>query len=129
MATVVNPTEQDANAGTDDVFEPFLTENSDSQPNVTGNGSSDEFDPFQIGESAAEKQTAKKSLDIKRHSSSASAASVPLPPRLLIKFKVHEEVSSTAYIENDKEGASEVFVLGTVLVSLGYTNFHNLFKG
>jgi hypothetical protein len=45
-----------------------------------------------------------------------STSSKMIPPRMLVKFKIHEEVSSVASLSSENEGASEVFVEGTVLV-------------
>lgn len=44
--------------------------------------------------------------------------SSPLPPRIVVKLGMHEEVSSMAKGGPDDEGASEVSVEGTVYVSL-----------
>ena len=43
-----------------------------------------------------------------------SAAPALIPPKLLVKFKVHEEVSSVAPLAQDGEGESRVYVQGTV---------------
>jgi hypothetical protein len=47
-------------------------------------------------------------------------SSSALPPRLVVKFKIHEEVSSLAHLSDDNEGISNVTIEGTVLVSLTY---------
>lgn len=44
--------------------------------------------------------------------------SSPLPPRIVVKLGMHEEVSSMAKGGPDDDGASEVSVEGTVYVSL-----------
>jgi hypothetical protein len=41
---------------------------------------------------------------------------VPLPPKLMVKFIIHEEVSSVAIGKLESQGASEVTVEGTVEV-------------
>ena len=48
---------------------------------------------------------------------SVPSASSALPPRLMVKFKIQEEVSSTAHISDKNEGSSDVQIEGTVLVS------------
>lgn len=53
-------------------------------------------------------------------SGSKSTSSRLVPPRMLVKFKIHEEVSSVASLSGEHEGASEVFVEGTVLVSTAF---------
>jgi len=45
--------------------------------------------------------------------------SSPLPPRIVVKLGIHEEVSSMAKGGPNDEGASEVSVEGTLYVSLG----------
>ena len=49
---------------------------------------------------------------------SISVSLPALPPRLVVKFKIHEEVSSLAHLSDDNEGISNVTIEGTVLVSL-----------
>ena len=49
---------------------------------------------------------------------SISVSLSALPPRLVVKFKIHEEVSSLAHLSDDNEGISNVTIEGTVLVSL-----------
>lgn len=44
-----------------------------------------------------------------------------LPPKMVIRLGLHEEVSSLA--KPDSEGASEVSVEGTVYVSVGFMTF------
>ena len=106
MAMAANNAQPSAEA--ENVFDPFVAlEQTKDDP-----ASNEEFDPFLIAETAEPKKE-------KRVSSAASVSSKgsTLPPRLVVKFKVHEEVSSTANPESENEGSSEVFVLGTVLVS------------
>eukprot|EP00934_Nitzschia_sp_Nitz4_P009287 Nitzschia sp. Nitz4//scaffold56_size114212//41724//42805//NITZ4_003943-RA/size114212-processed-gene-0.61-mRNA-1//-1//CDS//3329554685//9277//frame0 len=64
----------------------------------------EDFDPFHIGNQAK---------DTSELATVASKASNAIPPRMDVKFKVHEEVSSHAVL--GKEGSSEVYVEGTVL--------------
>ncbi len=47
---------------------------------------------------------------------SKSTSSRLIPPRMLVKFKIHEEVSSVASLSTENEGASDVFVEGTIMV-------------
>ena len=83
---------------------------------------SEDFDPFQVGQSALKINNDAATLPKKDHTTLDAASvntrgSTALPPKLLIKFKIHEEVSSVALTDNENEGSSDVFVEGTVLVS------------
>ena len=106
----------------------------------------DDFDPFQIGVAFTDKVKKKstetspsskgKSVSITTdydytatsdHKSiisasgstiKSSASSSALPPRLMVKFKAHEEVSSMSHLSDDNVvGSSNVQIEGTVLVS------------
>mmetsp|Transcript_697 Transcript_697/g.970 ORF Transcript_697/g.970 Transcript_697/m.970 type:complete len:357 (-) Transcript_697:115-1185(-) len=48
----------------------------------------------------------------------SSARSMPLPPKLSIRFIIHEEVSSMALLDAENEGASEVCSEGTLQVQV-----------
>ena len=106
-----------------------------NNPDDNWNPSDEDFDPFGIAKAAeATKKTKSRKKDdeeetgdylrISRVPSSgasvtpsvSSRGSVALPPRLIIKFKLHEEVSSVANLERGNEGASEVYVRGTLHV-------------
>lgn len=88
----------------------------------------DDFDPFQIGTAASTDDIKKKtqpsgnktSDDAKSVGGSTvkSSASSALPPRLLVKFQVHEEVSSLTSLSDDSKGSSDVHIEGTLLVSM-----------
>jgi hypothetical protein len=52
--------------------------------------------------------------------STETSKSVALPPRLVVKFVCHEEVSSVAETGPDNEGASEVHIEGKLSVSMRY---------
>eukprot|EP00532_Pseudo-nitzschia_australis_P004450 CAMPEP_0168183644 /NCGR_PEP_ID=MMETSP0139_2-20121125/12713_1 /TAXON_ID=44445 /ORGANISM="Pseudo-nitzschia australis, Strain 10249 10 AB" /LENGTH=326 /DNA_ID=CAMNT_0008105007 /DNA_START=121 /DNA_END=1101 /DNA_ORIENTATION=- len=93
----------------------------------------DDFDPFHIGVSCTDSTPNKKSVaatidfaamadnkSIRPGSGSTvkSSGSSALPPRLLIKFKVHEEVTSLANLYNEREGESEVQIEGTLLAQV-----------
>ena len=92
----------------------------------------EEFDPFQIGSlpPKSKKVSPQKSIEgeTKATESPRNATgrtSTALPPRLDVKFKVHEEVSSVADPSEENEGSSDILVDGTVLVRLyTYINFH-----
>jgi len=101
----------------------------------------DDFDPFHIGDVTSNKNTDRKESITKARvntmnspvtdttadntsilsgsggSISKSVSSAALPPRLLVKFKVHEEVSSVAHLSDDNEGISNAMIEGTVMVS------------
>jgi len=49
---------------------------------------------------------------------SISVSLSALPPRLVVKFKIHEEVSSLAHLSDDNEGISNVTIEGTVLAQV-----------
>mmetsp|Transcript_5053 Transcript_5053/g.12916 ORF Transcript_5053/g.12916 Transcript_5053/m.12916 type:complete len:326 (+) Transcript_5053:127-1104(+) len=86
--------------------------------------SAEDFDPFNIGvatttnaksESPASPQSA--AVDDNKSILSVSSA---LPPRIIVKFKIQEEVSSISYINEDEEtgGSSDVQIEGTVLAQV-----------
>lgn len=116
---------------TEDVFDPFLADSFDAE-NFVDNEEEDRFDPFHVGEVETTKTSPTKSkhqddgvnhaVVSKQASSPASVSSrgsVALPPRIVVKFRLHEEVSSSAILEHESEGASNVFIQGTLLVSSG----------
>ena len=77
----------------------------------------DEFDPFGIAEETGSNAngvapTEGEAEDSKSVVSAKSAVS-SLPPKVVVKFMVEEEVTSTA----GKDGSSDVEIEGTVLVS------------
>ena len=98
----------------------------------------DFFDPFGLGDAAStveskvdeeDSSTAspkppprlmrlKMSKTPPAKSPSPRRMSSPLPPRIVVKLGLHEEVSSIAKAGPDSEGASDVSVEGTVYVSL-----------
>ena len=103
----------------------FMTED------VILDDANDDFDPFHIGVSCTDNtpnrksaaatfdstaMTDKKSIRSGSGSTVKSSGSSALPPRLMIKFKLHEEVTSLANLYNEREGESEVQIEGTLLV-------------
>ena len=119
---------------TQDVFDPFVVDSFDSfiDQNTFDIEEEDRFDPFNIGEVQTKKTTPAKSkyhdkgvkhAETSKQASSAasvgSKGSVALPPRIVVKFRLHEEVSSAAILDHQSEGASDVFIQGTLHVSLG----------
>jgi len=81
----------------------------------------EEFDPFQIGATSPTEKKASPAKSRQRKGepsggSVVSKGSTALPPRLDVKFKVHEEISSTADTECEHKGSSSVFVEGIVMV-------------
>jgi hypothetical protein len=127
------------------IFDPFDDDAASSPPPIsaTSNPSCDEFDPFNIG--ASKKKSTKNAENGESSSSTPhhnvhkigelSSTSTPhraggggasvstkgstaLPPRMVVKFIIHEEISSVANVEHESEGASDVFVQGTISVRI-----------
>jgi hypothetical protein len=132
---MVTPLDDEVAAAAAQVFDPFVLPTTDAGKEETTNETTlndeDDFDPFQVGASSANQSKAKARSIIKekkqsakgKDSSSVSASasvisrgSTALPPRLVIKFRMHEEVSSSVITEGETEGSSSIFVEGTVLV-------------
>jgi hypothetical protein len=120
-----------ANNEPTELFEPF-TDDIEVTHSATAQDL-EEFDPFQIG---ATSPTEKKVSPAKNRPRKAgpsggsllSKGSSALPPRLDVKFKVHEEISSTADTEGENEGSSSVFVEGIVMVSNVVEWKHNRYR-
>jgi hypothetical protein len=83
----------------------------------------DGFDPFKIGGDAGgdrngARKITKNDNEAERMQDAAadsgSHAPAMIPPKLLVKFRVHEEVSSAAPLSQDCDGESKVYVQGTV---------------
>jgi hypothetical protein len=93
------------------------------QPFVEGDGTDlEEFDPFQVGSvspTAKDVSNDKSRLRMAAPSggSAAGKGNVALPPRMDIKFKIHEEISSKPDNTGPNEGSSTIFVEGIVMVS------------
>jgi hypothetical protein len=51
------------------------------------------------------------------HSMKSTTSTATIPPKMLVKLKIHEEVSSESSLLLGNEGRSDVFVVGTVMVS------------
>lgn len=127
-AMVAAPMESDnADAADASVFDTFTAGAAEAGDPGNPSNDDDEFDPFHIGEAAEPKSPVKKpqgeqkpdkKTENKMNSSAsvASNMSTALPPRLVVKFKVHEEIASCFKPTSEQEGASDVFVQGTVLV-------------
>ena len=95
------------------------------------NADEEEFDPFGIGvdTNANDKSRNPTTNDSNTFSADFAAAdtqsvfsvksnaSSALPPRIMVKFKIEEEVSSIAHFSNKNEGPLDVQIGGTVLVS------------
>ena len=89
----------------------------------------EDFDPFGIADAVSTKSKAKSTASSKNaievneqeyvrlsNKSVSSQKGQALPPKLVVNFKVHEEVSSVSNIDHDSEGASDVFVQATLNV-------------
>jgi hypothetical protein len=85
----------------------------------------DDFDPFKIdpttGEGGSSTKSHSTTIAAVDALSSFSDGSAPglIPPKMLVKFKVHEEVSSVASLSPHKEGCFNVYVQGTIQVRKG----------
>eukprot|EP00536_Pseudo-nitzschia_multiseries_P006514 jgi/Psemu1/324368/estExt_fgenesh1_pg.C_1390018 len=118
----------------------FATEQVVLDDDALQSAEEDDFDPFQIGFASASSTTNMRSsaattepaamesgmnhsrpiqttgtgsMEKPAHSSSSA-----LPPQMMIKFKIHEEVSSVAHISSDRDGVSDVQIEGTLLAQV-----------
>ena len=114
---------------TDDTFDPFSPVDFTVVPTETAKDL-EEFDPFQIGSLPVKSKKVSpqtspegKAKESETAGTATSRASTALPPRLDVKFKIHEEVSSVADPNQESEGASDIVVDGTVLVRLSKDQF------
>lgn len=94
------------------------------------NDDDEDFDPFNIGNATSNSpklatnngkivSTGSAAVDGSKSILSAkSSASSALPPRIMIKFKIQEEVSSIAHLSDENEGSSDVQIEGTVLAQV-----------
>lgn len=108
----------------DDSFDPFSSAEftvvaTESDKNL------EEFDPFQIGAVPvkSKRTSPQRSIEGKAKASETAGtattrASTALPPRLDVKFKLHEEVTSVADPSEENEGSSDISVDGTVLAQV-----------
>jgi hypothetical protein len=106
--------------------EPFDVAQDDNEENPLSTlASSDEFDPFDIAvaanakkmyDGATPKNDQVTSLQSPSGISNPSRGSTALPPRIVVKFMIQEEVMSAAIVGTDNEGASSVVVRGTLQV-------------
>mmetsp|Transcript_3027 Transcript_3027/g.3602 ORF Transcript_3027/g.3602 Transcript_3027/m.3602 type:complete len:382 (+) Transcript_3027:183-1328(+) len=120
----------------------FVTEEVILDETTLKNTEEDDFDPFHIGDVTSNKNTDKKKTITKARvntmissgtdttadnisilsesgdSTSKSVSSAALPPRLLVKFKVHEEVTSVAHLSDNNEGISNAMIEGTVMAQV-----------
>ena len=84
----------------------------------------DDFDPFNIGV-AAGTADAKSGSPVSPDSAevvvddnkSILSSSSALPPRIIVRFQIQEEVSSVSQISRENGASSDVQIEGTVLVS------------
>lgn len=112
----------------DQVFKPFQPATDENDGIQSGTPEVEDFDPFEVGASSTRAKAKaiieagkKNAPDVKKPASNspgASRASNALPPRLEVKFKIHEEISSIAAIGTQSEGSSDVTVEGTVLAQV-----------
>lgn len=76
----------------------------------------EDFDPFKVGASSDDNE---KVVNVEGNvEESDNKTSTALPPRMDVRFKVHEEISSRAFVNTESEGASDIFVEGTVLAQV-----------
>jgi hypothetical protein len=86
----------------------------------------EDFDPFNIGVASATNANASNSLKTATDNNNIfstdfatadeRSTSSALPPRIMVTFKVEEEVSSNAHLSDENEGSSDVQIEGTVMV-------------
>lgn len=87
------------------------------------NADEEDFDPFNIGVASA-KSTANAisadsaAADDGKSMLSTKSASSAIPPKLMVKFQIQEEVSSIANLSDENEGSSDVKVEGTVMAQV-----------
>ena len=82
------------------------------------NAGEEDFDPFNIGVASATNANGKSvGVDDSKSVVSAKSSASTLPPRVMVKFKIEEEVSSTTHLSDESEGSSDVQIEGTVIVS------------
>ena len=106
-----------------ELFQPFTDDIEVTHTAIAQN--LEEFDPFQIGATSPTEKKASPAKSRQRKGepsggsvvSKGSKGSSALPPRLDVKFKVHEDISSTADTEGEHKGSSSVIVEGIVMVS------------
>lgn len=103
-----------------EMFKPFEADKDVKSMTSEPRDNLEEFDPFEIGApaSVSKKGSSVKSgqRTVSSGGSAASKSSSALPPRIDIKFKVHEEISSTADTSDANEGSSSIYVEGIVMV-------------
>ncbi|GAX19882.1 hypothetical protein FisN_1Lh651 [Fistulifera solaris] len=75
---------------------------------------SDSFDPFGIGELQQQPSKAVPFIKPPPNVSRLSRTNKILPPKMLIKLTIHEQVSSVAKPGKEREGTSEVTIDGTI---------------
>mmetsp|Transcript_17075 Transcript_17075/g.39005 ORF Transcript_17075/g.39005 Transcript_17075/m.39005 type:complete len:338 (+) Transcript_17075:97-1110(+) len=87
----------------------------------------EDFDPFQIGVAS---KLNKKSTDANAgmfipidaatgdDNKSIKSTSSALPPRIMVKLQLEEEVSSIAHLSDRNQGSSEVQIMGTVMAQV-----------
>ena len=100
-----------------DIDSAFGTFDFDDNDNVSAKDT-ETYDPFEIGTKPQKKKSSPFKKNKTGQSVTTDANGVTLPPRLNINFKVHEEVSSVARLDSEREGSSDVTVQGTVLAQI-----------
>lgn len=121
----------------DSPFAKKLNSNLSSSKQQEQEEEEDSFDPFHIGDAVSTANPNRHSSHsstlaavdalstVSDSSRSSFALTTTIPPKMLVKFKVHEEVSSVAWLSSNKatvqEGSSNVYVQGTVQVGRNRT--------
>mmetsp|Transcript_22584 Transcript_22584/g.33354 ORF Transcript_22584/g.33354 Transcript_22584/m.33354 type:complete len:307 (+) Transcript_22584:58-978(+) len=70
------------------------------------------FDPFGLNNEVSSPASPRPPQELQRLTQSDAALSAALPPKVIVKFRAHEEVSSLASNSPGEEGASSVHIEG-----------------
>ena len=104
-----------------EIFDPFGLGNTsmNAMDSFLGDNSADGDDGSSTRSPKPPPQLTRLAAVNKKDSPHKKRISSPLPPRIVVKLGMHEEVSSMAKGGPNDDGASEVTVEGTVYVSPG----------
>ena len=91
------------------IFDPFGLHTNNNDDGSTGNGALKP--PPQVT------RLTRSDRATPDDNSETSRGSAALPPRLIVKFRAHEEVTAVAATGPENEGSSDVFVEGKLSVS------------
>jgi hypothetical protein len=98
----------------DDLADPFSDVDESGRSNLSHLEQSLEDDSASTGSPSLPPEVTRITRSTISTPSKASTSNVPLPPKLLVKLTLHEEVSSVAKMGPNNEGSSEVSVEGII---------------